>query len=666
MIDTLLIANRGEIACRVIETAQRMGLRTVAVYSEADRDAIHVRQADEAIFIGEAPARESYLRADRVIAAAKSCGAQAIHPGYGFLSENADFAEACENENLIFIGPPAEAIRAMGLKAEAKRRMEAAGIPVIPGEHSEADDDISLSKAAERIGYPLLVKAIAGGGGKGMRRVDSQEDLAAALQAARHEAESSFGDNRLLIEKWLGRSRHIEVQVFADSQGDVVHLFERDCSVQRRHQKVVEEAPAPNMPESLRQAMCEAAISATRAINYRGAGTIEFLVDISQGIDNAPFYFMEMNTRLQVEHRVTEAITGVDLVEWQIRVAAGEPLPLKQEDLSIQGHSVEVRVYAEDPARRYLPQTGTLVRHRPPATNENIKVDNSVDEGDSVTIHYDPMISKLITHHKTREDTLRHLGSALEQYQIAGVTTNLSLLHSIARHPSFLASSVDTSFLTEHEATLVSGESRFEEELIALACSTFLEQRKAASYPLESADKFSPWAKTDCFRLNDDGFEVLHFKNKKDDIDIRTHFTKDAITLAFGDGAFVVRDIDVRDNKVSATINGVQIEAFYARQEDRFFLMRNASHLTLNIRKEKAFTDIESSAEGKIRAPMPGKVTSVSVQNDQKVKRGQALLTLEAMKMEHTLKAPLDGTVTHFKAEIGQQVEENEVLLIVE
>lgn len=663
MFETILVANRGEIACRIIRTARRLGLKTIAVYSEADRNALHVRQADEAFFIGDSPARESYLLTERILAAAKQSKADAIHPGYGFLSENPEFAEACENQGISFIGPPASAIRSMGRKDHAKRLMEDAGVPVIPGEH---DQDTDLAAAAAKVGFPLLVKAVAGGGGKGMRRVDSPDALEKALESARREALSSFGDDRILIEKWLGHSRHIEVQVFADDHGEVVHLFERDCSLQRRHQKVIEEAPAPGMPSELRAAMGEAAIQATRAIDYSGAGTIEFLVDVSQGLDGAPFYFMEMNTRLQVEHPVTEAVTGIDLVEWQIRVAAGEPLPLKQDEIRLHGHAIEARVYAEDPSRRYLPQTGRLIRHRPPEPDEHTRVDSGIGEGDEVTIHYDPMISKLTARAGNRDDALRCLQKALAQYQIAGLTTNLSFLHAISHHPSFMMGQIDTHFLDDHGAALVSATTKLENQLIALACALLLAQREDHAYPEVGSDPFSPWAETDGFRLNEDGFDVLSFHQGKDPLDVTVHFSLETKTLDWNDQGATIRDIELDENRISVVMDGARVEGFYAQEGDRIWVMRNANTLKLEIRQREASAESGSASDGSVRSSIPGKVTAILVQGGDQVEEGQPLLTLEAMKMEHTLASPRKGVVGPFDIQIGQQIMEQDLLLRID
>ena len=665
MFETLLIANRGEIACRIMRTARKMGIQTVAVYSEADSDAPHMQLADRAIPIGAAPIGESYLRGEKILAAAQSSGADAIHPGYGFLSENADFSEACETAGIRFVGPTADSIRAMGLKDEAKRRMEAAGVPVVPGEHAENLELGDLKAAAERIGYPLLVKAIAGGGGRGMRRVGRPEALEAALEEARREAESTFGDPRLLLERWLERSRHIEVQVFADDHGNAVHLFERDCSIQRRHQKILEEAPAPNLPAILRADLAEAALRATRAIDYRGAGTVEFIVDVSRGIDEAPFYFMEMNTRLQVEHPITEAITGEDLVEWQLRVAAGEALPRRQEELHIEGHAIEVRVYAEDASRRFLPQTGRLLRHRPPAEERGIRVDAGVAEGDEVGIHYDPMISKLIVHDRNRLRALERLHAALESYEIVGVTTNLAFLHAVSGHPAFRAAHFDTAFISDHDAALAAALARADDKLIALACVAILIERERSGFPQAGADPYSPWARTDSFRLNEDGFDRLRLRRARQKIEVSVHLSAEAITLEWENRAVVVRNPAIEGVHVSGILDGIACRALCVTSGEKIHMRMGVYGLLLEPLAEKIQTEETGSAGGSVHAPMPGKITGILVREGDRVERGQPLLLLEAMKMEYTLQAAISGTVEELSAVLDQQVEEGQPLLEV-
>jgi acetyl-CoA carboxylase biotin carboxylase subunit len=466
MFGKLLIANRGEIAVRVLRTAKRMGAATVAVYSDADAGALHVALADEAVRIGPAPAAESYLKIDAIIAAAKQTGADAIHPGYGFLSEKAEFAEACAKAGIVFVGPPPSAIRAMGLKDRAKALMAKAGVPVVPGYLGDDQSTDHLAKEAGKIGYPVLIKAVAGGGGKGMRKVEAAGEFVSALEGAQREAKSAFGDDRVLIEKYVSRPRHIEVQVFGDSHGDAVYLFERDCSLQRRHQKVIEEAPAPGMSAAMRKQMGEAAVKAAKAVNYSGAGTVEFIADASDGLKADRFWFMEMNTRLQVEHPVTEAITGTDLVEWQLRVAAGEKLPKKQSELSIHGHAIEARLYAEDPQKGFLPSIGTLTHLKFP---DDVRVDSGVRRGDAVSIFYDPMIAKVIAHDETREGAAAKLARAMRHTEVAGVTTNAAFLARALAHPAFVSGDIDTAFIERHRANLIPAERHISDALLASA-----------------------------------------------------------------------------------------------------------------------------------------------------------------------------------------------------
>jgi 3-methylcrotonyl-CoA carboxylase alpha subunit len=669
MFETILIANRGEIACRVIRSARRLGVRTVAVYSEADVGALHVREADMAIPIGPAPAAESYLCGDRVLEAAKRSGATAIHPGYGFLSENADFAEACEAAGVTFIGPPSEAIRAMGLKDAAKVRMEAAGVPVVPGYHGEDQDPEALRAAAESIGFPVLIKAVAGGGGKGMRLVESGDEFDAALQGAMREGEAAFGDARVLVEKYLTKPRHIEIQVFSDGHGNTVHLFERDCSLQRRHQKVVEEAPGPGVAPALREAMGEAAVRAARAIDYRGAGTIEFIVDVSEGIENAPFYFMEMNTRLQVEHPVTEAITGVDLVEWQLRVAAGEPLPLTQDDLEPRGHAFEVRVYAEDPARRFLPQTGRLVHLRTPEESDRVRIDTGVVEGDEVSVHYDPMIAKLIVHDESREAALRGVRRALERFEIGGLRTNLPLLLGVAASPHFEAAEIDTGFLPRHLDELLAPLDAPAPELVALACAGWLARRANAAAPAPGDDPWSPWSRTDAFRLNETGVDVLHWivgGKRGEPLEVTARFEQSGLALEWPGNRCEVRDVSLEDRVLRATVEGQRLTAHFVEQPGRAQVFHRGQTLELGLREESTAHDDESAGGDAVLAPMPGTIIEILVAEGDRVTRGQAVLRLEAMKMEHTLRAPARGKVKGLSAQAGDRVDEGVVLFSVE
>jgi acetyl-CoA carboxylase biotin carboxylase subunit len=614
MISTLLIANRGEIACRVIRTARRMGVATVAVYSDADAGAAHVAMADKAVRIGPAPVRESYLLGDVILAAAKEAGADAIHPGYGFLSENAEFAEACKTAGVIFVGPPADAIRAMGLKDRAKALMAKAGVAVVPGYLGDDQAPAHLFKEADKVGYPVLIKAVAGGGGKGMRKVEAAGAFAAALESAKREAKSSFGDDRVLIEKYVSRPRHIEVQVFADSHGNAVYLFERDCSLQRRHQKVVEEAPAPGMPEKMRAAMGEAAVKAALAVGYVGAGTVEFIVDASEGLKADRFWFMEMNTRLQVEHPVTEAITGLDLVEWQLRVASGEKLPKMQKDLRIDGHAVEVRLYAEDPDNGFLPSIGTLERLRLP---DDVRIDSGVREGDAVTPYYDPMIAKVIAHEATREGAVAKLAEALSHAEIAGLRTNNAFLIRALRSKDFVAGEIDTGFIDRHIGELVP-HTEPDDDILAAAARFVADEKKS-----ESAD---PWNARDGFRLSGAARQGVEF------------MVGGKRTLVHLDGPVPsgIHLLRLANGSVAAIRHG---ETFALKPFDPFEAAEQGGE-----------------AADRVVTPMPGKIIQVLVRAGDRVKRGQPLAMLEAMKMEHTLSAPADATVEAVDVSPGDQV----------
>ena len=616
---SLLVANRGEIACRVIRTARRLGIRTVAVYSDADRNALHVRMADEAVHIGPSPARESYLVGDRIIEAARQTGAEAIHPGYGFLSENADFAQAVIDAGLIWVGPKPDSIRAMGFKDAAKKIMAEAGVPVTPGYLGEDQDPKRLKKEAEKVGYPVLIKAVAGGGGKGMRRVDVARDFDDALESAKREAASSFGDDRVLIEKYILSPRHIEVQVFGDSKGNVVHLFERDCSLQRRHQKVIEEAPAPGMDEETRGAVCSAAVRAAKAVNYEGAGTVEFIADASEGLRADRIWFMEMNTRLQVEHPVTEEITGEDLVEWQLRVASGEKLPKKQDQLSINGHAIEARLYAEDPAKGFLPSVGRLEHFD---LGEDGRIETGVEEGDAISPFYDPMIAKLIARGATREETIEELAAILDGVEVWPVRTNAGFLFNALLEPGFGSAEIDTGFIERNLDELVPPPEP-DEGL----------WRGAAVVALAS-DEGEPFAGLDGFRLN----------------------APVASRVALGRGE-VIRDVSTEDGEFAA-VSGFRDEervvVFYEGQSYEFALGARGS------------VHGHGPADGVLVAPMPGKVTAVEVSQGEKVTKGQRLLTLEAMKMEHGLVAPFDGKILELDAKIGAQVVEGALLAKVE
>ncbi len=630
MISSLLIANRGEIACRIIRTARAMGIRTVAVYSDADRRALHVRQADEAAHIGPSPAAESYLRGDRIIAAAKETGAEAIHPGYGFLSENADFAQAVIDAGLVWVGPRPDSIRAMGLKDAAKTLMQDAGVPVTPGYMGEDQSPDRLLAEAEAIGWPVLIKAVAGGGGKGMRKVESAPDFLPALESCRREAAASFGNDTVLLEKFIESPRHIEVQVFGDAHGNVVHLFERDCSLQRRHQKVIEEAPAPGMDAATREAICGAAVRAAKAVDYVGAGTIEFIADASAkeggGLSADRIWFMEMNTRLQVEHPVTEEITGVDLVEWQLRVASGEELPLRQEELRIDGWAMEARLYAEDPAKGFLPSTGRLdwlhVNLEPfeRDVGTRIRVDSGVDQGDTISPYYDPMIAKLIVWAKDRSIAIDELGLVAAGVEIWPVKSNAAFLSEALLHDDFATADFDTGFIGKHEGRLLSDPA-----------------------PADGIWADAAWAAFD----SDDGYVI------RDGFRLNAE-PRVAIVLSH---AGETRTLDVKEPEFSMAIRalcyGDTVVVFEGGQAFEFATAaRDAGH--------------HSAADGAILAPMPGKVIAVDVAEGEGVTKGQRLLVLEAMKMEHALTAPFDGAVVELKVRAGDQVQVEALLARVE
>ena len=658
MIRKLLIANRGEIACRVIRTAKRLGVSTVAVYSDADAAAPHVREADEAVRLGPAPARESYLRAEAILEAARATGADAIHPGYGFLSENADFARACEKAGVIFVGPPAEAIEAMGLKDRAKKLMEEAGVPVTPGYHGEDQDPDQLAKEAGRIGFPVLIKAVAGGGGKGMRRVDAAKDFRDALDSCKREASASFDDDRVLIEKYIESPRHIEVQVFGDQRGRVVHFFERDCTLQRRHQKVIEEAPAPGMTPNVRAAMCSAAVRAAKAVGYVGAGTVEFIVDGAGALSEDGFFFMEMNTRLQVEHPVTEMITGTDLVELQLRVASGGSVP-EQDHISISGHAVEARLYAEDPASGFLPSTGRLERLDLPV-GADVRVDSGVAEGGEVTLHYDPMIAKIITHGATRAEALSRLSRALrEETRVWPVKTNAGFLDRAATHPAFTEFAVDTRFIEREQDTLVpTGAPR---EMLALAA---LAQMQGGPFAAAGGTGWTdPWSVRSGFRLNADPVCETGFHEADGRRAVRfTGRPETGVTAALDGETLAVAGVEIEGERITALIGGEAWSGVFERRHEGVLLFcRGEARLMRAYNPEAAAEGLDAGAA--VKAPMPGKVLSVKVAEGDAVTKGQTLLVLEAMKMEHALAAPRDGVVEALSASEGGQVADGDVLV---
>lgn len=655
MFTKVLIANRGEIACRVIATCRRLGIATVAVYSDADRNARHVRLADEAIHIGPAAARESYLRGDALLDAARLTGAQAIHPGYGFLSENADFADACAAVGITFIGPPASAIRAMGDKSAAKALMANAGVPLTPGYHGDQQEPSFLREQADAIGYPVLIKASAGGGGKGMRKVERSEDFVDALASCQREAASAFGNDHVLVEKYVERPRHIEIQVFGDSHGEAVYLFERDCSVQRRHQKVLEEAPAPGMSAERRAAMGKAAVDAARAVGYVGAGTVEFIAG-----PDGDFYFMEMNTRLQVEHPVTEYITGTDLVEWQLRVASGLPLPLRQEQLAIHGHAIEARLYAEDADRGFLPSTGTLRRLRLPAPSAHVRVDTGVEEGDSITPYYDPMIAKLIVWDVDRDAALRRMSQALADCQVVGVTTNAGFLRRLVNTDSFAHAKLDTA-LIEREQAALSAAGDTDDALWQLAAVAAVASTAGAGS--DARDPHSPWQAQDGWRLGASAPRVLPLQQGE-----RRHTLK---VWAQADGWRVQCD-DAAPVQVIGTANMQGLTVQLGERRWSLQLLRDGDQLYLfgadgqhrfTLHDPVGESDHAVADGGSLLAPMPGKIVATLVAAGTEVQRGTPLVVLEAMKMEHTLQAPADGTVKGYRAKAGDQVGDGAVLV---
>ena len=619
MIEKLLIANRGEIACRIIRTAREMGIATVAVYSDADAKALHVRSADEAVHIGPSPAAESYLVGEKIIAAAKQTGAQAIHPGYGFLSENADFAQAVKDAGLIWVGAPPSSIRAMGLKDAAKKLMRKAGVPVTPGYDGDDQSPERLKQEADAIGYPVLIKAVAGGGGKGMRKVDAESDFLSSLESCRREAKASFGNDDVILEKWITSPRHIEVQVFGDSHGNHVHLFERDCSLQRRHQKVIEEAPAPGMDEATREEICAAAVRAAKAVDYEGAGTIEFIADASEGLRATHIFFMEMNTRLQVEHPVTEEITGVDLVEWQLRVAAGEPIPLKQDQLFIDGHAIEARLYAEDPSSGFLPSTGPLDHFD---VGLRGRIETGVEEGDQISPFYDPMVAKLVAWGETRDDAIEQLAEIADGVEIWPVRTNAAFIANCLRDEDFEDANLDTGFIERKIDDLVESDEPY--EAIWQTAADFVVLAETEAHEDQPAG----------FRLNAPGrlTTSLSFKG---------------------------------DSRVVAAAEGPAFEAATGFVDpDRVVVF--ADGMSFAFDRGSRGSGAAAAGDGAILAPMPGKVIALDVAEGDSVTAGQRLMVLEAMKMEHSLTAPFDGTVTQLSASEGGQVQVEAVLCVVE
>jgi 3-methylcrotonyl-CoA carboxylase alpha subunit len=682
MLDSVLIANRGEIACRIIRTAKKLGMRTIAVHSEADAKALFVEMADEAHLIGPAPATESYLVVERIIEVAKKSGAACIHPGYGFLSERAEFAEACEANGIVFVGPPGSAIRAMGLKDAAKALVSQAGVPVVPGYHGSRQEPDFLRQKAYEIGYPVLIKAVAGGGGKGMRRVEKAAEFDAALESAQREAAGAFGDPRVLVEKYILSPRHIEIQVFADRHGNVVHLFERDCSLQRRHQKVIEEAPAPGMTEEMRAVMGKAAVEAARAVGYVSAGTIEFIADGREGLRPDRFWFMEMNTRLQVEHPVTEAITGLDLVELQFRIAAGETLPFRQEDLAIRGHALEARLYAEDPGKGFLPSTGKLWALRFP-DSEGVRIDAGVREGDTVTPFYDPMIAKVIAHGATRDDALDRLSAALGGTVVAGPKTNLAFLKSLCDAPEFRAGRFDTGFIDANLDALGAVSRPWDPEAAAIGAAFLIEDQirhlQSKAHDLTDGWTHDPWQ-------SDDAFDLLHARRLAVPVMIESS-REDAVvewttdgeaTVHVGPGNSVIPIMehgrDPENWRVVETcalaggkyMRGLKYSPVRVVELDEGVIVLKDGHQTRLAAYDPFAVDLEHIDEGgTVKAPMHGKLIAVFVKPGDKVEKGQRLAIVEAMKMEHALVAPAAGEVVEVAAAPGAQVAEGARLIVV-
>ncbi|CAI2181581.1 5518_t:CDS:10 [Funneliformis geosporum] len=669
LFDKILIANRGEIACRVMQTAKKLGIKTVAVYSEADRHALH---ADEAYLIGSAPSADSYLNINKIISVAKLSNSQAIHPGYGFLSENPVFADLLAKENITFIGPPASAMVSMGSKSESKDIMISSNVPVVPGYHGKNQNPQFLKQKASEIGYPVLIKAIKGGGGKGMRIVNSPSEFNIQLESSKSESMKSFGDDQVLIEKYLLTPRHVEVQIFADKQGNVVHLFERDCSVQRRHQKILEEAPAPGLDDKIREELGVKAVAAAKAVNYVGAGTVEFIMD---NVDKK-FYFMEMNTRLQVEHPVTEMVTSTDLVQWQLEVASGNPLPVTQNQLKLEGHALEARIYAENPANDFFPDIGPLLHLRTPYPSSNVRIETGFEQGDEISVHYDPMIAKLIVKGKDRLEALRILKNALTEYEVVGLHTNIEFLKSVVSHNAFINGEVETGFITKHSDTLFALKKETPSHVIIQA-SLFMilsELQNTIKETTESFDPFSPWVSLRHARLNTDHVQTIIFRDhKNDDINVKVKFNYDNsydVTIIRGASHLIVKRVFGSLNEVEQQII---VEVENHRIKSRVVLDKNSYQVIIFDNEEgkmvleiPEFTQLKTKtadATGFIRTPMPCKISQVLVKPGQIVEKGTPLIVLEAMKMEHLVKSPFSGTIDKIFYHVGEFAKENKDLI---
>ncbi|MCO8053101.1 acetyl/propionyl/methylcrotonyl-CoA carboxylase subunit alpha [Acinetobacter towneri] len=654
MFEKILIANRGEIACRVIRTAKKLGIATVAVYSDADAQSQHVKLADEAIYIGESPAAQSYLQVERIIQAAKSTGAQAIHPGYGFLSENDQFALACKDNNIVFIGPPVEAILAMGLKATSKALMEKAGVPLTPGYHGTNQDAAFLKQQADSIGYPVLIKASAGGGGKGMRLVERSEDFLSSLASCKSEARSSFGNEDVLIERYVIQPRHIEVQVFGDTHGNYVHLFERDCSVQRRHQKVLEEAPAPKMPEDKLETMRQAAIDAARAVNYVGAGTVEFIVE-----QDGTAYFMEMNTRLQVEHPVTEMITGQDLVEWQLRVAFGEPLPKQQHELQIHGHALEARVYAEEPEKGFIPAIGQISYLHYPEQNDAVRVDSGIVEGDEISTYYDPMIAKLIVWGKNREAALTQMHHALGQFHVDGLGNNIAFLDRLVLCDSFKHANLDTGLIQREEAFLLNAKPEVATETVVAAALidvlSRIQNNKAANNAV--------WQKDHFWRLNLQNAYTVQLQCNDQTLKIQLKPQSSGFEAHFNGQTLSVQGELLDAHRLQVCINGQQQKIAFNQHAQGITLFQNGQRHVFSYVQANFNSDDQQDNANNLTAPMPGVITQVLVAANARVKKDDVLMTLEAMKIEYSIRAPFDGIVASSYFQAGDQVKAGDELV---